>query len=65
MDVKRGSFRSLYGIRWPVLGLVRSNVQTHRLGGILQDGHPKNSTRFASGPLLDMKHSRKYFCCLL
>jgi hypothetical protein len=38
MDVKQGSFRSLYGIRWPVLGSVRSNVQTHRGGS--GRGHP-------------------------
>jgi hypothetical protein len=31
MDVEQGCFRSLYGIRWPVLGSVRSNVRTHRL----------------------------------
>jgi hypothetical protein len=31
MDVEQGSFRSLYGIRWPVLGSARSNVQTNRL----------------------------------
>jgi hypothetical protein len=36
MDVKQESFRSLYGIRWPVLGSVRSNVQTHRLGRLRQ-----------------------------
>jgi hypothetical protein len=80
MDVKQGSFRSLCGIRWPVLGSVRSDVQTHRLrrlrqrtsalfsralGGIRQVGHPKNSTRFASGALLDMKDPRKDFWCLL
>jgi hypothetical protein len=32
---------------------------------LLQDGHPKISTRFASEPLLDMKDSRKDFWCLL
>jgi hypothetical protein len=36
MDVEQWSFRSLYGIRWPVLGSVRSNVQTHRLWRLRQ-----------------------------